>query len=112
MTRRTASISQSLSRRSSPPTTCDDLFKRRIPLEHGQFAERFHPADAIGGLDLRLRRNQIGIVERRGLHINLTGKNRVVGIKKARAAIVAEMTPTMFGRCVDLCRAADLDVLL
>ena len=65
------------------------LFKGRVTLECRQVAQLFHPADALGGLDLRLRGNQVGIVERRGLHVDLAGENLFVGIEEAGAAIAA-----------------------
>src|SRR4051794_9072136 len=52
------------------PVYARTLPLRRIALEHRQFMGAFHPFDPVGRLDLRLRRNQVGIVVGRALDID------------------------------------------
>src|SRR3546814_735410 len=72
----------------------------RIAFETRHLVELFHPADALGRLNLHLRGDQVGVVERRGLDIDLAGENRLVRVEEPGAAVAAEMAAAMLGRCI------------
>src|SRR3546814_19455743 len=82
-------------RRSS--VSARTLVLARLTLETRPLVELFPPADALGGLDLPLRRDQLGVVERRGLDVDLAGKGLLVGVEESGAAVGAEMAPPMLG---------------
>ncbi len=88
------------------------LIRRAVTLEGRKAVQLCHPADPFGGLDLRLRRDQVGIVERRDLHVDLAREDGVVGIEKPGPAIAAEMAAAMFRRGVDFGGAVDVDRIL
>ena len=71
------------------------LCARRIALERRQFMGPLHPTNAIGDLDVRPRRNSVGIVIGRTLNIDNPRQHLRVGEEKAGATVRAEMPATM-----------------
>src|SRR3546814_12114566 len=92
-----------MKRRPPRATRTDTLFP---------YTTLFRSTDALGGLDLRLRRDQVGFVERRALHVDLARKNGFVRIEKPRAACPAEMAAAVFRRRIDFRGPADLDLVI
>ena len=61
----------------------------REPLEARQLVGGLHPAELLGGLDVDRRSDGVGIVERGQLNVHETGKELLVAIEEAGAAIGA-----------------------
>src|SRR5437773_48457 len=64
-----------------------------------------HPADPFGDLDVRSRRNGIGIVVGGALNVDDPRQPYRIGVEDPGPAIGAEMAPAMLRRHVDLGRA-------
>ena len=74
----------------------EKLALRRKALEHRRLVRTLHPFDPLGDLNMRLRRNGIGIVTGCALDVDEAGQCLFVDIEKAGAAVRAEMSPAVF----------------
>src|SRR5438552_4656077 len=69
---------------------------RRKPFKYRQFVRALHPADALGGLDVHHRRNDVGIVVGAALDIDDPGHRMRIDVDEAGTAIGAKVPPAMF----------------
>src|SRR4051812_14233451 len=63
---------------------------RRESLEFREFMHMLHPAEPFGRLYLYCRRQRVGIVKRRGLHVDNARKHCGVPVEEAAPAVSAE----------------------
>ncbi len=81
-----------------------------IAVELGQLMRARHPTDAIGDLDVRPRRNGVGIIVAGTLNVDDPWQDLGVGEEQPGATIGAKMPAAMFRGCIHLgCTFRDLD---
>ncbi len=54
-----------------------------------------HPSNPLGRLYVTLRGQEVGLVERAGLHIDHSGKDLLIDVEEPRPAVAAKEPATM-----------------